>query len=180
MLLKMPDRQADLAKLAAIASRLRESCDTLLVVETGGSSLGARYAPFGFSNHPRLHFLENVDPETVDTVLGTLDPSKTGGLFVSKSGGTMEALGLSMIVHDWMLTGGLKARTYPSEPLRSPGAKTTRSGHWRSAMTVLCSHDPDVGGRFSVFSSVGMLPAAVAGLDTDAIREGANSVATIL
>ena len=42
VILKMPDRQDDIAKVVAIASRLRESCDTLLVVGTGGSSLGAR------------------------------------------------------------------------------------------------------------------------------------------
>ena len=178
-ILKMPDRQDDIAKVVAIANRLRESCDTLLVVGTGGSSLGARtLCALRPSEPPRLHFLENVDPETIDTVLGSLDPSKTGGLFVSKSGSTTETLGLSMIVLDWMLTG-IESKDISKRTIAITGCEDNPLRTLAQRYDIpLLSHDPDVGGRFSVFSSVGMLPAAVVGLDTDAIREGANSVAT--
>ncbi len=176
-ILKMPGRQDDIAEVAAIANRLRESCDVLLVVGTGGSSLGARtLCALRPSERLRLQFLENVDPETIDTVLGSLDPSTTGGLFVSKSGGTTETLGLSMIVLDWMLTG-IESKDISKRAVAITGCEDNplRALAQRYDIPLLC-HDPDIGGRFSVFSSVGMLPAAVAGLNTDAIREGAHTV----
>tara|TARA_B100000459_G_scaffold146868_1_gene114245 strand:- start:978 stop:2267 length:1290 start_codon:yes stop_codon:yes gene_type:complete len=176
-ILKMPGRHDDIVELAAIASRLRENCDVLLVVGTGGSSLGARtLCALRPSEHPRLQFLENVDPETIESVLGSLDPSTTGGLFVSKSGGTTETLGLSMIVLDWMLTGSeSKDVSNRAVAITASGDNPLRALAQRHDIPLL-SHNPDIGGRFSVFSSVGMLPAAVEGLDTDAIREGAHTV----
>lgn len=176
--LDMPDRRQDLEEVTAVAERLRENCDDLLVVGTGGSSLGARtLCALRRSECPRLWFLENVDPETIDPVLDALDPARTGGLFISKSGGTTETLGLSIIVLDWMLNGNARNDVAKrTVAITERGDNPLHTLAQRHDIPVI-AHDPYIGGRFSVFSSVGMLPAALAGLDTTAIREGARALA---
>ena len=102
--LKLPERRNDIDTLQQSAERLRETCSDVLVVGTGGSSLGARtLCALQTTSEPTLHFLENVDPHGVNSLLAGLTPEKTGTLFVSKSGGTLETIALTMVVQGWLL-----------------------------------------------------------------------------
>src|SRR3546814_8592527 len=78
-------------------SRLREACDDVAVIGIGGSSLGAEtlcaVAP---GDGPRIHFLANPDPVTVERFWTRIDPARLGVLAVSKSGGTAETLSIAM------------------------------------------------------------------------------------
>src|SRR5258708_1014798 len=98
-LLNLPARQDDLAALAAIAQDFRSRFDDVIVLGTGGSSLGGKtlvaLADHGFGpakGSPRLHFMDNVDPVTFADLEAATDPARTGLIVISKSGSTAETL----------------------------------------------------------------------------------------
>jgi glucose-6-phosphate isomerase len=173
----------DLAPLAALAADWRTRLDDVVVLGMGGSSLGGQtlyalsdrgFGPQG--GGPRLHFLDNVDPDTMAGLLGALDLKRSGLIAISKSGATAETLAqvLALLPALEAAVGrdGLPGRMVAiTEPRPSPlKAIAERYG-------LPCfDHDPDIGGRFSVFSLVGALPALVAGLDVAAFRRGAGEV----
>jgi len=178
-LLDLPHARDDLAALAPVAERLRAACDDILVLGTGGSSLGGQaihaFAPPGTT--PRLHFLDNIDPARFEAVVGSIDLGRAGVLAVSKSGGTAETLTQLLAVlprlgADHSDGGRLGERVVA---ITMPGDSPLRRLAVRYGLTVL-DHDPGIGGRFSVLSLVGLLPAMIAGLDAEAIRGGAAEV----
>ena len=180
-LLALPGASEDLLALVPLAARYREEFDDVIVLGTGGSSLGGRclYAlcDAGWGpppGTPRLHFMDNVDPHGFDALFARLDPMRTGVLAISKSGGTAETLIQTLCCLVWLQAGGatpagrLTAIAAPADnPLRRLAA--------RHGIQIL-DHDPALGGRYAVLSLVGMLPALIAGLDAGAVRAGAAEV----
>ncbi|WP_366556357.1 glucose-6-phosphate isomerase [Aquibaculum sediminis] len=179
--LLLPDRRADLEPARDLAFALSETCDDVLILGTGGSSLGGQTlyaladAPLGPA-HPRLHFLDNVDPFGFERLLDRLDLERTGVVAVSKSGGTAETLCQFAVIVEAMIEALDESRLASrvaviTEPKDSPLAALAE--RWRLPRL---DHDLGVGGRFSVLSVVGLLPALLAGLDAAAFREGAAAV----
>jgi glucose-6-phosphate isomerase len=178
-LLALPRGREDLPRLRELAGALGEDCDDVVVLGTGGSSLGGQavsaLAVEG-SGGPRLHFLDNVDPDSFETRLAALDLARTGVIAVSKSGATLETLCQVLVVVE-ALTGAidegrLAARLVVitedrDSPLRALAERFR---------LPLIDHHPDIAGRYSVLSAVGLLPALIAGLDPLALREGAAAV----
>ena len=156
----------------------------MVLLGTGGSSLGGQTLAqlaghavpvLGALRKPRLHFLDNLDPGTFEAMLEQLPLATTRFVAISKSGGTAETLMQTAAViaalkaakrdpHDHLL--GLSE---PAKPGKPNGLRDLLAPH----DTPMLDHDPGVGGRFSVLSNVGLLPAAVCGLDIGAIRAGA-------
>ncbi len=177
-LLAYAEKHDDLPRLAEIAAEYRERFSDVLVWGTGGSSLGARTlcALAGSRPCPRLRFLENVDPHSLESDLAAADPATTGVLVVSKSGGTLETVAQCLVVFDWLSRAmgedGARERV---TAIVEPGNSPLRRFVARHGLRCL-DHDPGLGGRFSVFSLVGLLPALIAGLDAQAVRSGAAEV----
>ncbi|HJQ58860.1 MAG TPA: glucose-6-phosphate isomerase [Vineibacter sp.] len=181
-LLRLPAARDDLAALRPHADRLRGFAH-VVVLGTGGSSLGGQtllaLADLGFGppqGVPKLWFMDNVDPATFNELVTRLDLARTAFVAISKSGGTAETLAQLFIVLQALEAKVGKAKVADhlltiTEPKDNPLRKIAR----RVGGPIL-DHDPGVGGRFSVLSLVGLLPAMVAGLDVTAIREGAASV----
>lgn len=161
----------------------------IVFLGTGGSSLGAQaLAQIGFNqvaglgrmDAPRLHFFDNLDPFTFDVTLARLPLATTRVLAVSKSGGTGETLVQTIAVITALDKAGLRPRIGElvlgiSEPRREGKANGLRDLLEPEGVSFL-DHDTGIGGRYSVLSNVGLLPAAIAGLDIAAIRAGAKSV----
>ena len=193
--LKIPEERGDLATIEGAAKRLRYGASDVVFLGTGGSSLGgqtllqlAGHNVPGIGNlrdKPRLHFLDNLDALTFGEMLGRLPLATTKFVAISKSGGTGETLMQTMSVLDALRRAGLEARIPElllglSEPAKAGGKNGLRSmlEHFRVPML---DHHTGIGGRFSVLTNVGLLPAAVAGLDITAIRAGAvRAVAPVL
>ncbi len=186
-LLRLPQRRDDLDEIVAVAERLCAEASDLVFLGTGGSSLGgetlAQLAGCGvpglghLRDGPRLHFLGNLDPETLDEVLARLPLVNTRFIATSKSGGTAETLMQTMAALEAVRAAGLATRTAElfigiSEPARGRKRNGLRDLLRAHGVAVL-DHDPHIGGRFSVLSNVGLLPAAAARLDIAAIRAGA-------
>ncbi len=177
-LLALPDRRDDLRPMAEVAAAYCDRYSDVVVLGTGGSSLGARslYALADPAAGPRLHFAENVDPHGFEALLAGLDPAKTGLLAVSKSGGTAETLTQLLCALSWLLESvGADQAGRRITAIVEPGDSVLRRLVAKHGFGVL-DHDPGVGGRFSVLSLVGMLPAMIAGLDAEAVRDGASAV----
>jgi glucose-6-phosphate isomerase len=182
-ILRLPEARDDLAPIESHAQRLRGSFSELVVLGTGGSSLGgqslATLVDQGFGpppGAPRLHFLDNIDPERFEGLFGALGLRRTGFLAVSKSGGTPETVAQFLVCLAGLREAvGEKQAGRHFTVITEPGDNPMRRLAERFGITVL-DHDPKIGGRFSVLSLVGLLPARVAGVDVAATREGAAQV----
>jgi glucose-6-phosphate isomerase len=185
-LLALPGRTDDLEPLADMAKKLRDASD-LVFLGTGGSSLGgqalaqlADYAVPGLDalrTGARVHFLDNLDPLTLERLMAKLPLPTTRFVAISKSGGTAETLMQTIAA----ITALEKAGMGGNLPEHLFGLSEARPGTANGLRTLLESkgcklleHDPGIGGRFSALSNVGLLPALVLGLDAVEIRAGAR------
>ncbi|WP_349370032.1 glucose-6-phosphate isomerase [Salinarimonas sp.] len=195
-LLAVPADTSDLAAIHEAAERIRGGGTTDVVfLGTGGSSLGGQtlaqlkdYAVPGLgrlAEGPRVHFLDNLDPLTFDLLIEKLPLETTHFVAISKSGGTGETLMQTIAVLSALGRAGVSAgarMTGLSEPRGAGGAGTNALRDLLEPEGVpFLDHHTGIGGRYSVMTNVGLLPAAVMGLDVDAIRAGAqDAVAPIL
>ena len=186
----------DLPGDRALAGRTREAADAfgqrfenVVVIGIGGSALGT--AALGDAlllpswnelddeargHCPRLYILDNPDPDSVSALLRRLDLGRTLFNVVSKSGATAETMAQFLVV--W----GKLEGTLGAQAMRSHLIVTT-SLEQGTLRELADEHDlpslplPEaVGGRFSVLSPAGLLPAALAGIDIEAVLDGAAAV----
>lgn len=164
--------------LQAIETRAREisrSCTHMVVIGMGGSSLGGRAL---LTSTPKPHgrgtvtFLDNVDSEKFWTWMKSRnDLGSIHWVLVSKSGNTVETLTLADFIDQQLRQSGHRRlssmSTVVSELKESPLTKWAR----KEGVPIL-EIPQDVGGRFSVLTAVGLLPAAFSGLRLDRIQEG--------
>lgn len=187
-LLRLPGRHDDLVATREAGRQLAIGASDIVFLGTGGSSLGgqtlAQLAGVAVPGvgalraAPRMHFMDNLDPETYGALLAKLPHSTTRYVAVSKSGGTAETLMQTIAALSAVKAEGLATRipdiflglTEPAKAGKPNGLRDLLSHH----RVPILDHDPGVGGRFSVLSNVGLLPAAMLGLDIAAIREGAG------
>lgn len=179
--MRMAEKTDDITDMKAMAADLGDGAKRILILGTGGSSLGAQMlaqvhgalTPAGQIGGPQLVFVDNLDAESYARLLDG-DLKETRFLVVSKSGGTAETMmqaGGALLALE---NQGLKAATHMGgiagrgdNPLRRLAAARGFS---------LLDHEDDIGGRFSVFTNVGLLPALWVGADIAAIRGGASAV----
>jgi glucose-6-phosphate isomerase len=158
--------------------------DDVIVLGIGGSALGpialrtALRKPFwnmlnAGERHmrPRLHVLDNLDPRTIWALLEKVMLERTLFIVISKSGGTAETMAQYLAVREQLDRHKLSARhhlVFVTDPAR---------GALRALATAEKIPTLDiptaVGGRFSVLSPVGVLPAAIIGIDTTTLLRGA-------
>jgi glucose-6-phosphate isomerase len=158
----------------------------LLILGIGGSALGAKamlsaLKPAAWNEWsadrrdgwPTLTVLDNVDPFTMLATLDRLDPRATLVNVISKSGGTAETLAQYLIVREWLeravgdsVTDHLVITTDPVK-----GALRALA---RDEGIASFEVPPAVGGRFSVLTAVGLLPAALLGIDLTELLAGAQ------
>ncbi len=186
-LLRLPKKQDDIATILGYAALLRANATDVVFLGTGGSSLGgqtlaqlAGYAVSGVAalrEPPRIHFIDNLDPDSYGTLLQRLPLQSTRFVTVSKSGGTSETLMQTVAALSALKNAKLDAEsrflgiTEPAKPGGANGLRDLLGAH----NIPMLDHDPGVGGRYSVLTNVGLLPAAAMGLDIGAVRAGAGA-----
>lgn len=177
--LSEPFKSSDLPIIERIGQRISDEFSHLVVMGTGGSSLGAltlcslKQPRFGISGIT-THFVDNTDPDTMQQLFSQLQLSNTAFLFVSKSGNTVETMMQAMLTIQELEKQELPIKEH-CVAVTMPGERSLRKLAEKYNIETL-EHDPELGGRFSILSLVGLLPAAAAGLDIRALREGAKSV----
>jgi glucose-6-phosphate isomerase len=186
-LLRLPAQRDDLPGIKQTARRVVAGASDVVLLGTGGSSLGgqtlaqlAGHAVPGVGllrDPPRLHFMDNLDPDSFATLLARLPLATSRFVAISKSGGTGETLMQTAAVLAALKQAGLEKRIGElvlglSEPV-SGGKRNGLRDLLNPFGVTFLDHDTGVGGRFSVLTNVGLLPAAMLGLDIGAIRDGA-------
>lgn len=161
------------------ARKLRESFDTIVVLGIGGSALGAKAVHSALKcslpqDHKRMIILDNLDPLFVSQNLDSLDLSKTCFCVISKSGGTIETMSQMALVIERLQARKLEFKKHIIA-ITDPRAGSLREWSAKNGLETL-SIPSDVGGRFSVFTPVGLLPLAFVGHDIDALIEGASDL----
>ena len=145
-----------------------------LLLGMGGSSLGPEVLARSFGaapGFPRLLVLDSTDPVQVGRIEGMIDPATTLFIVSSKSGSTLEPDVLHRYFYDLaeeMLGQGKAGAHFVA--VTDPGSKLEESAK-RDGFLRIFFGDPEIGGRYSVLSNFGMVPAAVIGLDVREIFE---------
>jgi glucose-6-phosphate isomerase len=122
---------------------------------------------------PRIHFAENTDPNTLGAILDILDPESTWVNVVTKSGSTAETMANFLVIRGFLIDSvGNFGYQEKSLATTDPEEGFLKEIADREDLKVL-PIPQDVGGRFSVLTPVGLLPAAVTGLDVEALLSGA-------
>ncbi len=166
------------------AAMVKDRFENILVLGIGGSALGglavteALLKPYWNlltqeqrSGLPRIFFLDNIDPDTMNGLFQILDLKKTLVNVITKSGSTAETMSQFMVVKN-LLEQELGA-DYRKNIVATTDKKTgiLRQIAEQEGYKTFVVPD-DVGGRFSVFSAVGLLPFALVGLDVDSMVNG--------
>jgi glucose-6-phosphate isomerase len=181
---ELEGQAAERARVAAFAASVAGRYDEIVVLGIGGSSLGAialrsALLPAAWNartseqrgSRPRLHVLDNVDPRTIAGVLSIVALPRTLFVVISKSGGTVETLAQYLVVRDRLARAGLDAAHHLAF-VTDPAKGALRAIAIRDGVPTFAV-PPNVGGRFSVLSPVGTLPAALCGIDIEALCTGA-------
>jgi glucose-6-phosphate isomerase len=176
--------QVDLIKsIVDYAKEVQGNYDTVCVVGIGGSALGAWALDCGLhgphpvqsDSHPRLVILDNVDPMFIEAALDSMSPKKTLVVVIAKSGSTAETMGTFLIVQDWLVQKLGKKAAQRIAVVTSEGHGDLKTLATQENYRTF--HLPEnVGGRFSVLSAVGLLPAALIGIDIRKLTKGAAAM----
>jgi transaldolase/glucose-6-phosphate isomerase len=161
--------QAD--ALEAFAQECRaDGLEHAVLLGMGGSSLGPEVIrrSFGDAGGMTLHVLDSTDPEAVLGTEGVVDLDKTLFVVSSKSGGTVETL--SHMRYFYERCGGDGSRFVAVTDPGSPLVEEAKSRGFRKVFEA----DPNIGGRYSVLSHFGLVPAVLAGVDIRALLHGAQ------
>ncbi len=186
---------SELHQILLTAKRFHESVDRIVVLGIGGSYMGAKAilesccAPFynelpagERGGRPKIYFAgNNVDNDYTQGLLHLLrstnnpaDPqSKWGIVVISKSGGTLEtAAALRQFINEFKRSFGEEQLAELMVPVTGQTGKLAELADAIGCKTRFPVPD-GVGGRFSIFSAVGLLPAAIIGVDVVKLLEGA-------
>lgn len=153
--------------------------DNFLILGTGGSCLGGQCI-HAISDDDKLKnkikFISNLDPNTLEKIIANTDFSKTGILCISKSGETLETIS-QLLLMITQLKRNSKHIIPPESVIIITEDKQSSLKQIASEFSFLClDHPKTIGGRFSVFSIVGMLPALMCGIDPIKIRSGGKEI----
>ena len=185
----LPFQTRELRAVRRAADEIRRTAENLVVFGIGGSALGTTalfqaLAPQGHNlldrtqrRFPRLFVADNVDPESIAALLDFVDPRRTVFNIISKSGATTETMSQFMIVYDRLRKS--LGRSSVREHLiltTDPEKGFLRALADREGYTVL-DVPPQVGGRYSVLTAVGLLPLAAVGINVSELLRGAAAAA---
>lgn len=170
------------------AALVENRFDNILILGIGGSALGgiavthALLHPYwnmlskeernGF---PRIFFLDNVDPDQINGLLDILDLRKTLVNVITKSGDTTETMAQYMIIKDRLekeLDDDYRKNIIVTTDKKTGILRQISEQEGYKTFVV----PDDIGGRFSVFTAVGLLPFTLVGINIDEIIEGLKDI----
>ncbi len=193
---KILDDDDGLLRAKSAYDTLAQGAETIVVLGTGGSSLGGQAlaqlggwsipgdnGPSGRKG-PRLRFYDNLDERSYLSGLRILNFETTRFVVISKSGTTGETLAQTLTAFALIEKAGHSALIPKlflgvTEPAR-PGVSNGLRDLFGARGIPILDHPTDIGGRYSVFSTVGLIPGFARGLDMAAFRNGARETVQAL
>ncbi|MAV63620.1 MAG: hypothetical protein CMG00_00340 [Candidatus Marinimicrobia bacterium] len=160
-----------------IINQFKVNKKKIVLLGTGGSNLGAR-ALHNINKNKKINieFYDNVDPITFENSFNNVNFKDTGFIIISKSGNTPETLAQFSSLYqialqknniDQFLSNILIITEFKSSPLYKISKE-------KNCLTL--EHNNKIGGRFSVFSNVGVVPAILSGLNIRDLYSGAAEI----
>ena len=183
---ELPYNQDEIVEdIIETAKKVRKSCENFVVLGIGGSALGPiavfqalchlhyNDLPKSKRKGPKFYVEDNVDPERMIALLEVIDPEKTVFNVITKSGATSETMTQYLIIMDILKRAlGEKAKDHMIATTSSAKGNLIKIAEEEGLKTF---YIPDsVGGRFSQLCPVGLLPAAVLGIDIKMMLDGAK------
>lgn len=171
-----------LADYKALAEEVRrEGFTDALVLGMGGSSLGPEVLAETFGQQPgmpRLRIVDSTDPAQILRTEQAVELSRTLFIVSSKSGSTLEP----NVFRDYFLARmkevvGVEKAGRHFVAVTDPGSAMEKAAQADGFRAILHG-EPQIGGRFSILSAFGLVPAAVMGLDLDAMVASAETMVT--
>ncbi|MDL2285488.1 glucose-6-phosphate isomerase [Desulfovibrio sp. OttesenSCG-928-F07] len=179
----MPYRDELEKELPLVMKKMGGHFKHMLLLGIGGSALGPRALQKAFMpgqdgpchNGPWLWIADNVDAASLDAWLRVLPPKETLVVVTSKSGGTIETMSQYFIVREWLKhsLGSEWIKNVLAVTDATQGALRQEVNEYGFASLPVPDH---LGGRFSVLSAVGMVPAYFCGIDWHYLLAGASGV----
>ena len=177
------DDKDDLSEMQALGETIREGAKRIVVLGTGGSSLGAQVlvqingwgtpaSGMVKASGPEMIFADNLDGQSFDLLLDEAQLAHTKFIVVSKSGGTAETMMQLSCALTALKKAGLDTAKHVSG-IAGSGSNTLRDVAERAEFPLL-PHADGIGGRFAVLTNVGLLPALLMGVDPISVRQGAS------
>jgi glucose-6-phosphate isomerase len=151
-----------------------------LLLGMGGSSLAPEVfrKTYGAApGHPDLSVLDSTEPQAVLDVADRLDPAKTLYVVSTKSGSTVETLSFFKFFYNQAVkaVGSRQAGSH-FVAITDAGSRLDRLAEQHSFRSIFLN-DPNIGGRFSALSYVGLLPGALIGMDLPRLLDRAVEMA---
>jgi transaldolase / glucose-6-phosphate isomerase len=161
--------QADIADYEDYAQRVKgQKFSDAVVLGMGGSSLGPEVLAQTFpkkTGFPRLHVLDSTDPAQVREMEAAIDITRTLFIVSSKSGGTTEPNAMKAYFFDRVTRAiGAGKAGHRFIAVTDPGSSLEKAATRRGFARIFHG-EPTIGGRYSVLSPFGLVPAATAGID---------------
>ncbi|WLB87573.1 bifunctional transaldolase/phosoglucose isomerase [Bradyrhizobium japonicum] len=174
--------KADIADYEDYAGRVKgQKLSDAVVLGMGGSSLGPEVLAETFGKkpgYPKLHVLDSTDPAQVRAMEAKIDIANTVFIVSSKSGGTTEPNAMKDYFHERVAKAvGPKVKTgHRFIAVTDPGSSLEKAAKKLSYARIFHG-EPSIGGRYSVLSPFGLVPAATAGVDVKTFIKQALAMA---
>lgn len=171
---------ADLKEIQDLAEKINQQFKKVVVLGVGGSSLGGKTLTAITKNSAaKIIFMESIDSSSIARDLEKIDLRTTCFLVISKSGETVETICQTLILIDKFHQENIKDLSnhfiFITQDHQNSIARIAKAIA-QDGKPEIHLHPSNIGGRFSYLSIVGLLPAAICGLNIFAIRDGAKQV----
>ncbi len=183
-----PYNQDEVVKrINQVAKKVQESCENFVVLGIGGSALGPiavftalkhlyyNELPRSVRKGPRFYVIDNVDPERMNALFDIIDVENTVFNVITKSGATSETMSQYLIIMD-ILTKKLGDKAKDKIIATTSETKGNLIKLAKQLELETFYIPEGVGGRFSELCPVGLLPAAVIGIDIAELLRGAREM----
>jgi len=181
----LPSQSSTLDEIESYAETVRKRYDHFVHIGIGGSALGPialqsslKSSHYNAGQKPKIYFPDNVDPDWLKELSEQIDVSKTLFHVVSKSGATTETAATTLYFMDF-LAEELEENFYKNLVFTTDPVEGLLNQIAREYPIKCFRIPPGVGGRFSVLTPVGLLSAAIAGIDIRKLLAGAAEMASI-
>ena len=178
--LDIPDRMRQtLGGLAGFRTDAQRYAHVVLL-GMGGSSLGPEVLARTFGTQvgwPEFHVVDTTDPSQIRAIEASLDLDRTLVIVSSKSGSTLEPNALKAHFHEALTKRlGAEEAAHRLIAITDPGSALQRQAKSEDFQRLFLG-DPEIGGRYSVLSPFGLVPAAAMGLDLARLVDAALAMA---
>lgn len=175
--IRSPYDEEAVKSVRALADRMKkEKIETVLWIGIGGSGLGPRVLKevFETPNTPELVIVDTIDPSMLQLYLDVLDWKRTMVVVASKSGGTLETMSAFFLYWDKLQSVMGPKATERAVAITDPTAGALHD--YCSERNIPILPHPEVGGRYAIFTVIGLLALALLDGDVDGFLQGATDM----